>query len=373
MKFKIYIIFIFLLITGFIFFAWQFKKKLDIEVAYDNAISTLPITTLKNLRYLTDEEKNELFQLFSRQFPVNAVKKKIGDSICNPQIVLWFTDHFGQISRKNILWYKENILEQLGLFQNTFWLIDLTAWRFLSVKEADLLKCSDFQLFLKKQEQDSLSNIVECPLITDIAAVLDIPVDISSYAILRSKDFFIWLSKLPFTIDTIDPLIADLLIRKDLRSGAARFSLRQLGYKPQFLDTWSEKLQQNLLDIDNTQLFPLLQYLEGIYYALKIVERFMQTNNDECNIVFLLPNKEFTYYMIPGEMKLFETFKRNISSFILKQNSLQLVPKIKIYFYPFNYGKGFYDQPFEELGESISNKELIDVLKFKTQKTKEII
>lgn len=357
-----------LLITGLIFLMWQNTKKLAIEVAYDNAIPLLPITALKNLRYLTDADKKELFLSFSQQFPVDAVKKKIEHSTCNPEIVLWFTDHFGQISRKNILWYRQNILEPLASSQSTFWFVDLAAWRFLSVKETELLKCTDFQIFLKKQNQGNYANLAKCSLVTDKAAVLRIPNDLSSYAVLRSKDFFIWLSKLPFSIDDIDPLMVDLLIRKDLRSGSAHFSLRQLGYQPQFLDTWSKSLQQNLLDADNTQIFPLLQYLEGIYYALKIVDHCSKRGDEKCNIIFLLPNKEFTYYMVPGEESPFKTFGRTIASFILKKNSIQQVSKIKISFYPFSYGKEFYDQPYEEQGLLVSNDELITLLQFKNTK-----
>lgn len=365
MKFKIGVFFILLLIVGIIFLKWQQSQKLDVEIIYDSAIPALPIDVLKNLRYLSDAGKKELFQSFSQQFPVDKIVRKIESSIRNPQIVLWFTDHFGQISRKNISWYKENVLEPLQSSQSLFWLVDLAAWQLLSIKEEDLLKSVDFQAFLEKQTQGG-SNRAECSLITNEATVLKIPNDLASYAVLRSRDFFIWLNQLTFPIDMVDPLIADFLIRKDLRTGSARFSLRQLGYQPQFLNTWSESLQLNLLDADNSQIFPLLQYLEGVYYALKIVEDCSRRGEKECNIVFLLPNKEFTYYMVQGEKSPFDTFRRVITSFISKQESYQRVSTIKIYFYPFSYGSGFYDQPYEEQGVSVSNDELISLLKFKT-------
>lgn len=362
MKLKISIFIITFLFAVVIFIYRQPQKKLAIKVDYDHAILKFPLTTLKNLRYVTDKDKRKLFEVFSAQFPIDKVSKTI-ESNKNRHIVLWFADHFGNISKPSLLWHKEHILAPLKSAQTTFWLIDLAAWRFLSIKERELLKCYDFQIFMEKREHEKDSKLEECPLTTDMAADLNIPHNIPSFAVLRSNNFFKWLHGLSFSIQDINPTLANLLVRKVLRSGAARFSLRELGYQPQFLNSWSENMQQNLLDIENTQIFPLLQYLEGIYYVLKIVDHCLDQNNEECNIVFLLANKEFTYYMIEGEKSPFETFRCSIESFILKLSLYQHVPKINIYFYPFSYGKGFYDQSFEEQGPAVTNKDLITLLK----------
>jgi len=362
MKFKI----ILACITSLLLlFLWQYKK-VTIEIMYDNAIRSFSVRTLKNLRYNVDQDdKQKLFASFEQEFLVSSVKQKL-EPINNPQIILWFTDHFGRISKGSVLWYKQYIIEPLSAYKNTFWFVDLAAWRFLSLNKEELLTCPDMQHFLEKQSQDKNAFPANCSLITDQAVQLTFPENLSWYRALRAKDFFIWLNELPFSIETIlNASTIDLLVRKDMRSKKARFSLRQLGYKPAFLDSWSNKLEQNILDADHTQIFPLLQFLEGIYYALKIIDDAAKKHNKECNIIFLLPNKEFTYYMASDQEAPFTTFKRTINSFVLKDWSLQKASQINIYFYPFSYGKDFYDQPFEQEGPDLSNDELINVLTIK--------
>jgi len=365
MKFKINIIFILACITSLtLLFLWQYKKP-TIEILYDNAIKAFSVETLKSLRSMDAEKKQKLFASFEQNFLVSNLKEKIAP-IHNPQIILWFADHFGRISQDNALWYKQSIIEPLRAYKPTFWFVDLAAWRLLSINEQKLLACPDAQNFLKKQSQGKNALLADCSLVNDKAAELAFPENIPWYKTLRANDFFIWLDKLPFYRESIlHASTIDLLVRKDIRCKKARFSLRQLGYQPTFLDSWSNKLEQNLLDADHTQIFPLLQFLEGVYYALTIIEDAAKKGLKECNIVFLLPNKEFTYYMAAAQEKPFATFKRTISSFVRKDSSLQKISNINIYFYPFSYGKDFYDQPFEQKGPALSNNELINLLTIK--------
>jgi len=157
------------------------------------------------------------------------------------------------------------------------------------------------------------------------------------------------MKKLPVSFSQIDKTVAPNLVRTDLRAGAARFSLRELGYCPYFLDYRLIDDNKNLLDIDNTQIFPLLQYLEGIYYALQVIERCAEQGKTECNVLFLLANKEFSYYLVSGETSFFDTFRKNLSWFV-GQSACKTDMKVTIYFYPFGYGQDFYDQPYDETG-----------------------
>ncbi len=328
-----------------------------VEIFYTPAIQEIPIPSLKNLRSLTEDAKRNLFDSFVPQFPIQAAVKQMRQAVRNPQIVLWFTNHYGQVPREGMRWYKEQIIDQLAPHGATFWLVDLAAWRFLSLKEEELLKCADFVRCMEKAS--SRADVPGCysSLVSDSAQVLGGLEKLLSYAPLRSREFFRWLNALPFTLDEVDSGLADRIVRKDLRAGAARFSLRQIGYQPRFLDVRAKRLDKNLLDADTTQVFPLLQYLEGVFYALTIGEQCSRSNVDECSIVFLLPNKEFTYYMVAGDRMPFETFTRTIETILCLQGTK--LPRLKIYFFPFSYGKGFYDQPFEEKGPCVSKNELM--------------
>ncbi len=342
------------------------NNEIDIKMRYDAAIAKMPIPLLKNLRSLTAAEKKQLFAWFEPQCTIEDGVRKI-KTLPTPQVVLWVGDHSGQVSRDGLRWYKAQVFDPLASTGATFWLVDLAAWRFLSLKEEALMRCPEYLSFVDKRNRKDVSEAPSNTLITSTAAVLQDVGNRAPYALLRSKDFFHWLNLLTFKIDSIDQTIADLLVRKDLRQGAARFSLKELGYNPLFLNYVSQTLGKNLLEADHTQVFPLLQYLEGIYYALKIVDQCAMAGAKECTIVFLLPNKEFTYYMVPGEKEPFDTFKRNIHAMLLKQGLRRNMQTVNIYFFPFSYGQDFYDAPFEEKGPLTSTPELLALLSIKNE------
>lgn len=357
MKTKIFACALAVVVLLFILFQHYGRKK-EVTVTFDTNILELPLEKIKNLRIHTTAEKEKLFAEFAPPFPIEAAVKKIR-TCSEPQVIIWFADHYGQVKRNGLLWYKQHVFDQLGRTGATFWLADLSAWRFLSLKEEALLQCPDYLLFRESRNRGEVSNN---SLTTAEAASLQYMESPSPFSLLRSKDFFSWLNQLPFKIDSFDKTIADLLVRKDLRSGAARFSLAELGYTPSFLNYQSPTIGENLLEADHTQIFPLLQYLEGIYYVLKIVEQRTNKGHDECTIVFLLPNKEFTYYMVPREKKPFETFEKNIREMLFRQDSFKKMRKVMVCFYPFSYGQDFYDAPFEEKGPTTSSSEFLKLV-----------
>lgn len=342
MKVKVLIILI-SIISGFIGL-YCIKRLLlireNIKVVYDQTIDTLPVNKLKNLRSLNEQEKIDLYQSldFENRFKsANIIKNII--KIKNPQIIVWFTDHFGQIPIQQVKWYQENIFDPSQSINPVFWLVDLAAWRILTIKQN--IGFDNCSLFNEKSEV--LTKKIESP----------------QFNILRASNFFSWLQSLPGTIDKIMPTTLESLVRQDLRPGIQRFSLRDIGYAIPFLNIWSTQLNTNIIDADHTQIFPLLQYLEGIYYALEIIKKCM---HPECNIVFLLPNKEFTYYMSASEKKPFTLFKNDVTRFLQQEN--KSMPRVTIHFYPFSFGSSFYDQPFEMDGPYItSDEELLNYLK----------
>ena len=138
----------------------------------------------------------------------------------------------------------------------------------------------------------------------------------------------------------MDSALTDKFVRKDLRKGAARFTLKNIGFCPYFLD-------QTVLECDHTQVFPLLQYLEGLYYASCIVDGCIKSHAQTCDIVFLLPNKEFAYYVDAKESSLFATFSKNLPWLLRRMLPEAARVHVRLFFCPFAYGTDFYDQPYE--------------------------
>ena len=153
------------------------------------------------------------------------------------------------------------------------------------------------------------------------------------YRGLTANNFFTWLKNLPLSIKEMQGSLHETLVRKDIRAQSARFTLRNLGYCPDFL------AYNGLLDLDHTQIFPLLQYLEGIYYAYCIVEDCATRGDNACNIVFLLPNKEFTYYVTPEEHHYFETFRNNLTVILNRMQPNLGAMQVTLFFQPFAYRK----------------------------------
>jgi hypothetical protein len=349
-----------------IFYSNRGQKELPqigVTLAYNTHIDGMPIATLKNLRYLTSGEKKQLFAdlRFADHFAIEKVIPSIKHSSKN-NVILWFTNHFGQVSDKGLAWYKHHVLSTLS--NATFWLVDLAAWRFLSIKEASLLPCKDFTDFVKKQRSGILLKPSQSPVINDSSKLMQ---DISQaqlklFKTLHADNFFTWLFMLKGTVNDLEGDICNRLCKEGLRPGSAHFSLSDIGYKPPFLDVIVPKLNTNILEADHSQVFPLLQYLEGIYYVYKIIEH-CKNSNQEIAVTFLLPNKEFTYYLVEGEEHPFDTFKRNVAWLLARVFPKETTLSVSLYFQPFAYGEDFSDQPYSEDGPFIKDSDsLVDTL-----------
>jgi len=362
MKIKITILVFVCALIGLAFLLRQRSKSIEVEIFYDPALALMPIATLKNSRRLSEKEREELFVEFSPQFAIEKATEEIKQKVVDPQIVLWFADHYGQVPQRGAAWYKNQVLKPLAGTGARFWLTDLAAWRFLSLRETKLMNCADFAACRKPDGVADYSRAGFTSLMNDIAVALDGISELQGYDVLRSNEFFRWLNQLPFTINEFDPQGIDRIIRTACRPGAPSYSLRELGYKPQLLDVVSKKLNNNLLDADSTQVFPFLQYFEAVYYVLKIAEQAEKEGRRECSIVLLLPNKEFTYYLVDGEAVLFETFRTYVSSLLSLNQKLRALQRVKIYFYPFSYGKELRAQPFDEPGPSLNKEALVTLL-----------
>lgn len=327
------------------FLLTQKTSSFEVALGYDKALERMPLTLLKSLRQYTLEERKTLYkklkfhQEFSIKKAIQALKIKK-----NLNIVLWFTDHFGNVSSSGSYWYQTAIFTPLIPLQATFWLTDLTAWRYLSTKDKELRKCTDY-IKVAQESRTKALNKAECPLLTDVSTSLfSLPLS-ASYQVLQANKFFFWL----YTVDSekLTKKASSQLVRSGPRDMYARFSLRNIGYTPSFLDYSPNAQQKSFLDLDHTQVFPFLQYLEAIYYIYEIACYAVKLGQKECTVIFLLPNKEFTYYLVPEEKEFFHTFKENVKE-LLTSFFARTSLKLSLYFQPFSYGEDFYDMPFKE-------------------------
>jgi hypothetical protein len=336
-------------------------QDISVKISYNHHIDDMPIEILKNLRRLSSSEKAELYE--SMQFSALFTSKDACNMILEldkPHIIMWFSNHTGNVCIKGSRWYRDNIFIPLADKKDIFyWLIDLTAWRYLSLKEAELVCYTDYHIF--KNNNGTLSRD-ECPLVNDYARVLEgINRDsCSNKEVIRSADFFRWLLGIQNMCDVIGD-VAEILCRGDIREGAAHFTLEEIGFAPLCLHYYVAKVENTLLQLDQTQVFPFLQYLEMLYYIYSVALFCMRTQNDDtCNIVLLIPNKEFTYYIVDGEGNVFENFRHSVEK--IMKIYLPLDGKsfsIHLHILPFAYENDFYAGPFDDGDVFVDNSQYI--------------
>src|SRR5207248_2657647 len=120
------------------------------------------------------------------------------------------------------------------------------------------------------------------------------------YQSLSSKSFFEWLLKIK-DASILSDTVAEQLCRDKPREDSLPYSLSQMGYEPPLLNRELKQLGcQNILKVNFSLIYPILQYLEGVYYVTKIAQSIPEEDKE---IVLLLPNKEFTYYLDPIDTK----------------------------------------------------------------------
>lgn len=335
------------------FSLWAMNEQYAIQTIADESVATFFIGDLQNVRRKTEEERQQLFKKLQEQFPLAKALAKI-NSMPNPQVIIWFSNYFGSVMKETACWYRQAVFNALP--KATFWLTDLKAWALLSVEKRDLLKLPSYQQILEKiaalQHFKSMGGqspapitAEECPFIIKQSDVLGESLkNTKRYAVLSSQNFFKWL--LTVKDKTIlDEALVNKLCKEYLREESLRFSLRDINYCPEILNRILQKNGLNILDVDFSLIFPILQYLEGVYYASIIIEETYKKGIELASVIFLLPNKEFTYYTCSDEKPLFSSFAESVRRVLAEKNFR--LSGITILFQPFAYGNDFYDAPYK--------------------------
>jgi len=253
------------------------------------------------------------------------------------------TNYFGRVTTQSLNWNKDNVFTQIP--KGTFWLTNLNAWKFLTV-DAKTVEANSKDI-VTKMAQGSLPE-EECPLTNPSGnLVLDQDVNkLERYKLLSSTAFFNWLKKQNTSL--LSDEAASALCKDKPRPGRLPYSLSQMGYKPAILNRSLKRLDNtNMLDVPFSRIYRPLQFLEGVYYATQIIQS-NQNSEQGPSVVFLTPNKEFTYSLVPGEQKPFATFQTCVNK-VLQQKEYTGKPAT-IYQIPFAYGGDLFDAPYRLSG-----------------------
>lgn len=342
-------------------------QQADALIRANQNISLLPIEELRNVRSKSSEEKEKLFDLMRQTVPLSRAISTI-KKLPNPQVIIWFSNYFGSVMEKTVDWYTQNLFSKLP--NATFWLTDLKAWAFLSVDKEQLKKTyAALVTRIEALQTDKMNakslTLSECPLTSKSSDVLDEEINTKTkrFKLLSSKAFFNWLLKANDNGIVTDQLCS-ALVKEYPRNESMRFSLADIGYKPAMLNKTCSKLPNNqtLVEADFSLIYPILQYLEGIYYASQV----LATNPSESkSVVFLLPNKEFTYYLLPGQKEYFQNFSQGIQ--LVAADALKKNPQATVSFEPFTYGADFYDAPYKFNGARLKKSALLQKLNAQEQ------
>ncbi len=345
-------------------FMQAMEQPSSLTVAYDPCINKLKpyLEELRSARTANEETQAQMFALFKELFPLEKAVATIA-ALNNPQVVIWFTNYFGSIMPSTALWYSTNLFNKIP--QATFWLTDLRAWCFLAIDKKQLSQ--NYSALIAKLDNNEQLKQEECPLTTKRSEVLaKVTCTKKRYRPLFSQDFFKALTNKTEEFSLFELILdkADLLCKTQRREGRAPCSLQNLGYTSPLLDIVSTKLaRQTFLTADFTLIFRLLQYLEGLYYASNIIKDTLTNDPSakECSIVFFIPNKEFTYYLVPQEQSLLSTFKQDLETVI---STFSLPPgfRISVYFQPFAYytpqDNTLFASPYRAVGNPCNKSKL---------------
>lgn len=317
---------------------------------------------------MPQERQEELFKQMQALASIEKAVEQV-NNYNKPEIVVWFSNYFGSMKDDSCAWYIKNIFTKVPK-KAKFQLTDLTAWALFSVNKKQLKQ--NYPSLIKTietvQKNKTSIDSQECPLITSSSGSVDNDIThLERFRLLRSKDFFQWLLNIKNTA-----LLSDDICNKLCKESSNEipdkdrlsFCLADIGYTPTLLNRSLSKLNnKTMVETDAAKINRLLQYWEGVFYAQKIVLDAVQRKDKQCSIIFMLPNKEFTYYTIPEEQTLFENFKRSIET-VLKESLPQGSDiAIDIRFQPFAYGSKFNDMPYKSNGKVLKKNKLIELLR----------
>lgn len=350
-----------LLFILFLFFYFDLTKKHTITVDINHNLKIFideRLDKYSKINPKTTEEENILFKdmqnnsNFKIENCIEIINKKT-----DPNVIIWFTNYFGTVTKKNLDFNKENIFKKSK--NSKFWLTDLKAWTLLSVDKDQLeenkleesLKDNDYIPFFEKSKVLSEENIKNK----------------NEYKILSSAEYFKWLSEIKEeNIKLTNNELSDLCKEKPNEKKLKK-SMLEMNFKSEFLSNKkldrfgkNEEISESLSNVPANQIFPILQLIEGAYYISEVVNnnKDLESENDE--IIFLIPNKEFLYYTDKNnnDNKIsFDIFKEIVKN-VLDERNIELNKDLNITFMPFVYGEGFRDAPYKASGSRLKKLDL---------------
>lgn len=353
------------------------KKSGNLSLAIETDATFIEmVPRLFSVRNMNKEKRNNLFNEFKERFSLQRQLAYIESKYYDPHIIVWFTDYFGRVGKKNIDWYKKQLFDKLP--KATFWLVDLAAWGLLSATKSEIEK--KYPNIIETIANGEVLSEGVCPLLLHESNVVNKKINTRRFKTLSSQSFFNWLLSSDQSIVTDRE--CEQMCRDEIRQGSLNCSLAQLGYRPKALNRTLKRLGgKNMLDVDFSLIYPVLQYLEMVFYIKEVFSRFeandkmqmindkMMLPNDKNSIVLLLPNKEISYFISPITHDKGETvyLKNQLNTLfnVLYKHYFKEEKKVwlSVRLSPFAYGIGFYDGPYYAHGSNVKSKTLKKYIK----------
>lgn len=294
------------------------------------------ILGLFNITNSMENQKTQCTVIFKpSESGLSQVTRNILEEIPNPNIVVWYSGEDGLTVRSKDFYEKNLIvpLKQVNISpqsRKTFQLClyDLGAWNILK-KDRQSERAAPLEVIIKNQKYCNTKPV-------------------------SSEDFFQWLSNLKKQhVNTI----CDVLKHSFIWRISSEYCDKQikLNRNPSYNKTLSEvidikdypnEFQKYFIAKDNAYIYSALQYLEAFFITQKLSQ---SKSSDPCNIVFLLPGDEYTYY----------TDKTDISCTALQEDlnlfftafSYDAPQRISIYFYGFRYLHNGCQRPYLKIND----------------------
>lgn len=269
------------------------------SIAAVNSIETFNYSFEKPLKIVFKEN-------LSREGLIDEISK-----IPKPQVMLWYFGVDG-LKKEGVNFYKKNLSKILNLSNEaTCSLYDLTAWGALKNRSVEITAFNTNALSINQFQISRLACVLSC-------------------------EFFGWLKKEedPAIVSYINNVI---LKREFIFKGSEDYNAGEIKVGEIFQN--SCPLINNILERDSIKSYSALQYIEGCYLVLRMVES--QIDNAEINLVFALPNNENDYYQ--DEEK---SFKKDVTALLQEKFKERLKNKrVNLFFLAFKFGKTSIGRP----------------------------
>lgn len=169
---------------------------------------------------------------------------------------------------------------------------------------------------------------------------------------LDSALFFQYLKRCntPAVVEYTNSVIwkREFIWKKSERMPSSGISLERSLGRAVMLDSVKER--------DVSKAYSALQYMEGIFLVIEMIRQCPQ--DEEIDLVFLLPNDEVSYY-VDGSA----SFQKDVEEMLLRSGVGN--KKITITFLPFQWGKNIKERPYLCKSTSVKGEglALLDTLK----------